>query len=242
MSGKKSTAPHDEQNDPTSTSLAFRGLESAHAWDYENGFYWFSHPSRLNKMLAHYELYKTIVGLPGHVFELGVYKGTSLLRLASFRNALESDASRKIVGFDAFGRFPTDKLSLSEDMDLIKRFEGAGGEGLTVPELSSILERKCFQNVSLVKGNVFDTLPNYLVENPETRIAFLHLDMDVKEPTVFALNELYARVVPGGLIVFDDYNAVKGATEAVDEFIAQKRLRIEKLSFYKLPTFIRKPL
>ena len=105
-----------------------------------------------------------------------------------------------------------------------------------------MLERKCFQNVSLVKGNVFETVPAYLVQHPETRIAFLHLDMDVKEPTAFALRELYSRVVPGGLIVFDDYNAVKGATDAVDEFIAVQKLRIEKLGFYKLPTFIRKPL
>ncbi len=242
MTDSKSQSPHDQQGDPSSTSLKIRGLQSEHAWDYENGFYWFSHPSRLNKMLAHYELYKTVTGLPGHVFELGVYKGTSLLRLATFRNALESDASRKIVGFDAFGRFPTDHLSLSEDIDLIREFEGAGGEGLTVPELSSVLERKCFQNVSLVKGNVFETVPAYLVQHPETRIAFLHLDMDVKEPTAFALRELYSRVVPGGLIVFDDYNAVKGATDAVDEFIAVQKLRIEKLGFYKLPTFIRKPL
>ena len=128
MTDSKSQSPHDQQGDPSSTSLKIRGLQSEHAWDYENGFYWFSHPSRLNKMLAHYELYKTVTGLPGHVFELGVYKGTSLLRLATFRNALESDASRKIVGFDAFGRFPTDHLSLSEDIDLIREFEGAGGE------------------------------------------------------------------------------------------------------------------
>ncbi len=32
-------------------------------WDYENGFYWYSHKTRINKMLAHYELYKTIVDM-----------------------------------------------------------------------------------------------------------------------------------------------------------------------------------
>ena len=227
---------------PVVTNLTTRGLESDRAWDYENGFYWFSHPSRINKMLAHFDLYKSIIGIPGHIFELGVFKGTSLIRLATFRAILESEYSRKIVGFDAFGKFPVDKLSLSEDIDLIKHFESIGGDGLSVDELGEIMQKKCFQNINLIKGNVFETVPKYLKENPETRIAFLHLDMDVKEPTAFALEELYSRVVPGGVIVFDDYNAVKGETDAVDEFLAQKKLRIEKLSYYNIPSFIRKPV
>jgi hypothetical protein len=51
-----------------------RTLDSNHICDYENAFYWFSHPTRLNKLIAHYELYKSIAGLPGEIFELGVYK------------------------------------------------------------------------------------------------------------------------------------------------------------------------
>ena len=42
---------------------------------YENGFYLTSQPYRLGNMLAHYELYKMIVGLPGDIIELGVFKG-----------------------------------------------------------------------------------------------------------------------------------------------------------------------
>ena len=69
-------------------------------WDYENGFYWFSSKTRLNKLLAHYELYKTIATIPGHIFGLGVNKSSSLVRFCTFRDALENDYSRKIVGFD----------------------------------------------------------------------------------------------------------------------------------------------
>lgn len=36
---------------------SIQGLSPGKVWDYENGFYWFSDPTRLNKMLAHYELY-----------------------------------------------------------------------------------------------------------------------------------------------------------------------------------------
>ena len=219
-----------------------RGLKESDAWDYENGFYWFSPKVRLNKILAHYELYKNIVNIPGHIFELGVYKGASLIRFATFRDALENDYSRKIVGFDAFGAFPTNQLEVEDDLDFIEKFEGVGGPGLSYEEVENVLTSKGFENFNLVKGNVFDTLPDYLKDNPETRIALLHLDMDVKEPTDFALELLYERVVPGGLIIFDDYNSVAGETIAVDNFAIKFHLKLEKLPFYNIPTYIRKPI
>ena len=66
--------------------------------------------------------------------------------------------------------------------------------------------------------------------------------MDVKEPSDFALELLYERIVPGGLIIFDDYNSVAGETISVDEFVAKHKLKLEKLPFYNVPTFVRKPL
>ena len=139
-----------------------RDLNRSSAWDYENGFYWFSPKTRLNKMLAHYELYKTITSIPGHIFELGVYKGASLVRFCTFRDALENDYSRKIVGFDAFGEFPIDNLQVQDDLAFIERFEEAGGHGLDEKEVEDVLSAKGFENFKLIKGNVFDTLPNWI--------------------------------------------------------------------------------
>lgn len=65
--------------------------------------------------------------------------------------------------------------------------------------------------------------------------------MDVYEPTAFVLDKLFDRLVPGGLIVIDDYNTVEGATTAVDEFIVQHpNLKIERLPYNNIPSFIRK--
>ncbi len=223
-------------------SFEIRNLCSGSVWDYENAFYWFGHPTRLNKILAHYDLYKSIANLPGDIFELGVYKATSLIRLAAFRNLLENDFSRKIVGFDTFGKFPTQKLTLKVDLDFASDHQEQGGDGLSTIEVEKIMQQKGFQNIVLNKGNVFDTLPKYLNSYPETRIAFLHLDMDVKEPTTYALENLYNRVVPNGLIVFDDYNEVAGETEAVDEFLSKHKLKIEKSNHNHNPSYVRKPL
>ena len=221
--------------------LNIRGRSSSDVWDFENAFYWFSHQSRLNKLLAHYDLYQSIVDLPGDIFELGVYKAASLIRFASFRNTLENDTARRIVGFDAFGAFPSDHLSLDEDRQFIESFEAEGGNGLTEEEVAAIIQRKGFGNIHLRRGNVFTTLNTYLTEFPASRIALLHLDMDVKEPTAYALDLLYDRVVPGGLIVLDDYVAVAGASVAVDYFVRNRGLTLQKTRHYTVPAYIRKP-
>lgn len=220
---------------------ALRGLDRSENRSYENGFYWFCEPGRIAKLLAHHELYRSITGLPGDVFELGVYKGASLIRFATFRSLFENDQSRKLVGFDAFGSFPREGLALDSDLSFIESFEEAGGDGLTREEVGGLLAGKGFTNVALEAGNVFETVPSYLARHPATRIALLHLDMDVQEPTAFALDTLWDRIVPGGLVVVDDYNAVAGATDAIDGFIAERGLRLEKLSQYYVPAFIRKP-
>lgn len=229
-------------NNEPEAEFSIRSLNASQIWDYENAFYWFSHPTRLNKLLAHFELYKSIATLPGDIVELGVYKAASLIRLATFRNVLENDFSRKIIGFDTFGKFPTDDLTLQSDFDFVDKFEQEGGEGLSRSEVSAIFKHKGFQNIFLNEGNIFTTLPEYIKQHPATRIAFLHLDMDVREPTSFALDYLYDRVVPNGLIVFDDYNAVAGETDAVDEFLSKRNLKIEKTPHYYVPAFVRKPV
>lgn len=222
--------------------LNIRGLNSNQVWDFENAFYWFSHPSRISKLLAHYDLYRKIVELPGEIIELGVYKSASLIRFATFRQILENENSRKIIGFDAFGEFPRENISLASDQDFIEAFEKSGGHGLDVEEVTSIFEHKNIKNFELIGGNVLNTLDAFLERAPATRIALLHLDMDVKEPTQYALKHLYDRVVSQGLIVIDDYGSVAGATEAIDEFAQTHRLKIHKAPYYKIPAYIQKPI
>jgi len=214
------------------------GFDIDQQWDYENGFYLTSHTKRLSKMLAHYELYKSIINLPGCIVECGVYKGASFIRFATFREILESTFSRKIIGFDAFGEFP--KQDEKTDAKFIQEFEDAGGFGISVDELKDVLTHKSFENYKLIKGDILETIPEYISEHPELKIALLHIDVDVYKPSVTILNNLYEKVVSGGLIVFDDYGTVAGETQAVDEFFDGKDVQIEKLSISHIPSYIRK--
>ena len=104
-------------------------VEEKLKWDYENGFYLTCETGRIGKFINHLEIYKRIIDLPGDVLEFGVYKATSFIRFLSFRDLLESEHSRKIIGFDAFGKFP-DNLSLESDQDFVENFEYQGGYGI----------------------------------------------------------------------------------------------------------------
>ena len=216
--------------------LEYNETNISNSWDYENGFYLTSPVNRMGKQLAQYELYKKIVNIPGEVLEFGVYKGASIIRFATYRELLENTYSRKIIGFDIFGEFP--KTDNDDDNKFIQRFEEQGGNGISKEVLEDFIKHKNINNIELIKGNIFDTLDEFLEKNKQIKISLLHLDLDVYKPTKFILEKLYERMVPGGIIVFDDYGTVKGATDAIDEFLKEKNKKIEKLSLCYIPSFV----
>lgn len=56
----------------------------------------------------------------------------------------------------------------------------------------------------VIKGLV----PESLIGTAPERIAFLHIDMNNVAPEIAALDHLFERVVPGGMIVLDDYGYI----------------------------------
>ena len=206
-------------------------------WDYENGFYLTCETGRIGKFINHLEIYKQITHLPGEILEFGVYKGTSFIRLASFRDLLESSHSRKIIGFDAFGKFPDD-LSLESDKAFVDQFEGAGGYGISKEDLQAHLDTKKISNYELIEGDINETLPTFIKNNPSLRIALLHIDVDVLEPTKLVLEQLWDKIVPGGVLMLDDYSTVEGATKAVDDFFKGQEVIIQKGTHYHIPSYV----
>jgi Macrocin-O-methyltransferase (TylF) len=215
--------------------------DTSKRWEYENGFYLTCDITRISKILAHYELFKVVAGLPGAIVECGVFKGASLTRFAAFRELLGSPYSKKIVGFDTFGAFP--ETDYAPDVAVREEFVAAAGrESIGVSQLEEVLEQQGTQrNVELVEGDILETVPAYVEQHPELRISLLNLDTDVYEPARVILEHLYPRVVPGGVLVVDDYGTFPGETHAVDEYFLHAPVTIEKFPFAMTPCFIRKP-
>ena len=67
-----------------------------------------------------------------------------------------------------------------------------------------------------MKGWFQETLPGALEDVDE--IAILHVDADWYESVSLVLETLYERVVPGGIVVIDDFKVWQGARDATLEF------------------------
>jgi hypothetical protein len=186
-------------------------------WDAENAWYQDAPVSRLAKALAQYDVYRSIVHLPGEVAEFGTFKGASLVRLATYREVLESAHSRVIYGFDTFGEMPQGEGA--RDVDVAQRF-GNQGECLSRAETEELMRSKGFENVELIGGDILETLPRFLEERPALRFALVNVDVLMKPVTADVIARSAERLVPGGVLMLDDYGKAAGATEAAEEFLA----------------------
>jgi hypothetical protein len=206
-------------------------------WNAENVFFLNAKTSRISKFIYHYEIYKKIIDIPGDVLEFGVFKGASFSKLLAFRKILENEDSRKIVGFDDFGLF-TAKGS-KDDKQFAREFDKLLGKGTAKEVLEKDFKNNGHKNFELIKGDVVKTLPIYLKKNKGFKISLLHLDLDIFRPTKFVLEQLFNRMQKNGIILIDDYGEIYGATKAVDDFFKNKQLKLEKLSYYKRPSFVK---
>ena len=205
-------------------------------WEIENNFYLKSDVTRLKKSVCQFEVFKKSINVTGAIVECGVFKGSSLIRFLTYRDMFQKAKKKKIYGFDPFGKFPKQKIQ--EDQKFAIQHDKGTGLGISEKKLKTHLIKKKFKNFSLIKGDLLETLTNFLSKNKKFKISFLHLDMDVYEPTKFALENLYENVSKNGVILIDDFYGVKGATLATKEFIKKNNLKIESLSYDKRLSFI----
>lgn len=208
------------------------------AFEYENNFYLSCDITRISKVLAHYEIYKMIKEITGEIVECGVFKGSSYLRFVMFREIFNNPYSKKIIGFDTFGKFP--ETSFKDDIKARTQFiDSAGSDSISKEQLLQILNNKEInKNVDLIEGDIVETVPAYVKANPELKISLLNLDTDIYEPAVTILEHLYPKITKGGILMLDDYGTHPGETKAVDEFFHNKNIEIKKFSFAMTPSYI----
>lgn len=205
---------------------------------YENNFYLSSDVNRMAKVMAHYELFKMSADIPGSIVECGVFKGAAFVRFAAFRKLLCNSSNKKMIGFDVFGEFP--ETAFEGDKKWREKFiTDSGDQGIDKDQLMEVLKhKKCDDNVELVKGDVCVTVPDYIKQHPELKISFLNIDVDIYEPTLAALKNLYPHVSKGGVIVLDDYaNVFPGANKAIEEFLKGKDVTIKRFPFAMTPCY-----
>lgn len=210
----------------------------AKTYDYENYFYWTCDNQRIGKLIAHYELFKLSSSIKGAIVECGVFKGASFVRFAIYRNLFSNSAEKKLIGFDSFSKFPETEFEPDKKMR-IDFVEECGEQSISVNQLNEVLKFKgCDLNVDLVAGDITETIPEYLRENPDLKISLLNLDADLYEPSVAILEHLYPRIEKGGILILDDYGVFPGETKAADDYFKGKNITIRKFPYSMTPSYL----
>lgn len=156
---------------------------------------------------------------PGDFVEVGVYQGGSAQRL--YRVARANDGSRPgsqrpftvraLWLFDTFTGTPEQSA-----VDWVKTGAYDAGGGATVRALEAAMP-----GAHLVVGPFPETLADG--DDPGTRIfnkqlkAFVHVDCDQYKTIRAAFRIFWEQLVPGGIILFDDYRDLPGARLAIHE-------------------------
>ncbi len=169
-----------------------------------------------------YVIYQSLVNLqrlaksPDNInlAEVGVFRGGTSHFIASSADALGLKTA-SLHCFDTFEGTPAEDIR--PEIDAFRRPEGfSDTQFVTVKEYL-----KEFSNIMWYKGRFQDTCSQIESQN----FHFIHLDVDIYEPTFFALQFFDKRLVSGGIIIVDDYGftTCPGVKQAVDEFVSAKK-------------------
>jgi len=173
--------------------------------------------------------------IEGDVVECGVWKGGSMAAVARTLNRMQN-TDRLLWLFDTFEGMsaPTE-----DDVDYL----GQPADQLldNAPQSQAELRESIWCRCSLdgvrdtmqqtgypsdqfrfVKGKVEQTLTETIPE----KIALLRLDTDWYESTRIEMEVLFPRLVPGGVLIIDDYGHWQGCRKAIDEYIANNHVNI----------------
>jgi len=207
------------------------------AFDYENDFYLSCESMRVAKSIAQYILFEKTIQIDGDIVECGVFKGASFSRFAMYRK-IHNLGRKKLIGFDTFGDFP--ETQYEKDKKLREEFIlEAGAQSISKNQISEVLLKKgCDKNTSFIQGDITETVPKFVHNNPSTKISLLNLDVDIYEPTVTILENLYPLISPGGVLILDDYETFHGETNAINEYFQDENILINKPIFDDTPFFI----
>ena len=164
----------------------------------------------LARFMAHYEIYKLVKDQPGVVIDIGVGAGGSTWAFAAMGSVFAKP--KAVYGFDTFAGFPAvGKEDACASMAKVGQ--------MAFPD--AFKDVRLPEHINLYKGDIAVTVPEFVRARSGMQIALLNLDADLYAPTRTALECLEPRVVPGGVIIFDEYDlkdVFPGERKAVDEY------------------------
>lgn len=151
--------------------------------------------------------------LPGDFAECGVYKGAS-----AYWMCRAAAPGRMVHLFDSFKGLPK-----PSERDGDHWVEGKFSDTSTSEVIKNLAPYRDFY---LHAGWIPQSFHDF-----DSPISFLHIDVDLYTPTLRSLIGLWRYVIPGGIMICDDYGFAQcpGAKRAVDEFFQSRPENVSSL-------------
>lgn len=161
------------------------------------------------------QLLKLVLHLEGDLAECGVYKGASAQLMC--RAALP--LGKTVHLFDSFQGLPA-----PEDAD--GSYWEQGRFVSTPEDVASTLEG--LDNYRVYPG----WIPERFHQVADRSFCFVHIDVDLAQPTLDSVKFFYPRLSAGGILLFDDhgFRSCPGARQVTEEFFADKPEELVLLS------------
>ncbi len=210
-------------------------------YDTFNNFIFSKDRNIFNKMWAKAYFYELTKHLHGDIVECGVFKGSGLAVWLKLLNIHEPGSIKQVLGFDYFNPAFVSMLQDSTEKGTMEqvftRCEATKSDVSREAVHSRLINAGFSEDkFQLIEGGIEETLDTFLETRPGLRISILYLDLDLDKPTYVALSKMWDRVVPGGVIVFDEYAYhAWSESDAVDRFIKQHNITL-KTTQVKAPT------
>jgi hypothetical protein len=212
--------------------------------DKVDAFSKFASRQALAKFLARVEIFKRMLPINGSIIECGVLHGGGLLTWAKLSSIFEpANHTRKVIGFDTFEGFPSVHEKDGTSSTLVRKGQLTGSSLEDVKDAIALYDSNRpiahIPKVELVQGDLATSAATYVEQNPHLVVSLLYLDVDLYEPTKAALEAFIPRMPKGSIVAFDELNAkiFPGETQAVDEVLGLRNLRVERFPFDSYVSF-----
>lgn len=145
--------------------------------------------------------------VPGDTAECGVFQGASSYFICAFTRG----SGKRHHLFDSFAGL---SQPAAADGAHWREHDFAADEAIALRNLAE------FDFVESHKG----WIPSEFSQVADRRFSFVHVDVDLYQPTRDSVEFFYPRLAPGGILLCDDYGfgTCPGAKRAVDEFLRDK--------------------
>jgi hypothetical protein len=195
-------------------------------WRYRRIARKYKHWSMVSKAeyISNLRIAAHIKNVPGVVVECGTWRGGMIAGIADVLGR-----NRRYYLFDSFEGLPPaqeidgmEALAWQSNKSAPQYYNNCAA---SEEEAREAMSKSSATDYRIIKGWFNSTLPKM---DSNEKIALLRMDADWYDSTKCILDHLGDLVVPGGIVIVDDYYVWEGCTIAVNEYAAAHKWRIRQ--------------